>query len=306
MRIALFVFILFIIGGTILALGTNNQRTTDFFAERAIMQAEAAKLNQQQVRELMYTTSADVKYFYDTIAGIPVDATIGLQAMVDSRLRLEQRIAAAEAQQQAQQPVQPAPSTDGAPVPTIAPLPVVDYSSTIYNQQLFEEYVAKFPPGWGREFDAGYNVQCVGGVKFYLRDSMGITPQVWAPNDNPALGYPPFAIRDYLNNGAGIFPVGPMQVGTNAHGLQYSVQPIPRDQANALEVGDVIIFGQYGQVGHTAIFAGYPDNNPESSQIIVYDMNGTGSHDPWTFRRFGKDWLNHESAALRVVWHDIP
>lgn len=161
-------------------------------------------------------------------------------------------------------------------------------------------------------------VQCVGGVKLYMQEALGLQYKVWAPATNPNLGWPPIAVSDFLDKNQGIVA----KIGTTTiNGLTYSYQVVPilPEDHDKLQPGDIMIMGKSGnfyfdpkvgmrseEVGHTGIFVGYPDNNPHSEFFTMFDQNGEfGNANPNTeyyqFHSFPKSKLNERAIALRIV-----
>jgi hypothetical protein len=190
------------------------------------------------------------------------------------------------------------------PVPADAPPEVQAMSK---SEQLNHELFWKFADEWEGKYwiEPGVGtIQCVGGVKRYMADALGIEYLIWAPTDSYK-GFPPLAIRDYLNGMGGIVqPQGTANVpGMGA--VPYQIKVIyPGEQ---LKIGDIVILGRTDQnswsnPGHTGIFVEY---SADKNGVIIFDQNGgsgssTPGPDSFGFHQFPVSSLNELAIGLRV------
>lgn len=171
------------------------------------------------------------------------------------------------------------------------------------NQDLFWKFADEWEGKYWIEPGVG-TIQCVGGVKRYMADALGIEYLIWAPTDSYA-GFPPLAIRDYLNGMGGIVqPQGTANVpGMGA--VPYQIKVIyPGEE---LKIGDIVILGRTDQnswsnPGHTGIFVEY---TADKNAIIIFDQNGgsgssTPGPDSFGFHQFPVSSLNELAIGLRV------
>lgn len=191
------------------------------------------------------------------------------------------------------------------PVPPEAP-PEVQAKSR--SQQIHEQRFWAFANEWeGKHWiEPGVgSIQCVGGVKRYMADALGMEYLIWAPRD-PNAGFPPLAIRDYLDGMASIVrPEGTANVPGIGQ-VPFKIKVL--SPGEEFELGDIVILGRLDQnswsnPGHTGIFVEYA--NPEKTAIIIFDQNGgsgssTPGPDSYGFHQFPVSSLNELAIGLRV------
>ncbi len=239
----------------------------------------------------------------DTWVQIRVTGEANTQQLIadwENTIRTLGSIAVSRAQVQEIATAQPV----ATPVPPEAPpeVQVVSKSEQL-NHDLFWAFANEWEGKYWIEPGVG-TIQCVGGVKRYMADALGIEYLIWAPTDSYK-GFPPLAIRDYLNGMGGIVnPEGTANV-PGIGPVPYKIKVIyPGEQ---LKIGDIVILGRLDQnswsnPGHTGIFVEY---SADKNGIIIFDQNGgsgssTPGPDSYGFHQFPVSSLNELAIGLRV------
>ncbi|MFW5703500.1 MAG: hypothetical protein ACOCXQ_01575 [Patescibacteria group bacterium] len=200
-------------------------------------------------------------------------------------------------------------------VGSLEPFPGVTSIATDASSKLVEERFWAFVDEWNGKYwiEPGIGeIECVGGVKLYLQEALGVEPLVWAPTD-PNKGFPPLAIRDYitsLNAGGSPSIVQPSgrAVVPGYGSVPYQVELV--HDATALQIGDIVFLGKtaensWSNPGHTGIFARY--GTLGTSTIVIFDQNGeTGGSligsDNFAFHEFPARNLNEHAVGMRLVF----
>lgn len=298
------------------------------FTEVAVQQQVDWTEDRAEVERFLKDVKAVTISYYEQFGENGVTNSRAREMFIRARQRVAQRIAAARGE--------PIPTIEPPVVVTTAPnepTPVppapepVDYTmlegdninSNALMMVLYDKFVNDYQ-GFDQAFDGpAYGIQCVGGVKFWLRDGLGIRPLVWAPATNSYMGWPPIAVWDWMNGNGGIIePRGTANIG--GHQIAYKVLEIKPDQWQYLIPGDIMILGKTGgaippggqsaEVGHTGIFNSFANGTPDSGSFVMFDMNGelgasSPSADYFRFHTFSQGRLNEHIIAFRVVFENV-
>lgn len=315
-----------------IAFPIHNARRQELFTQVAMQQQVDWTEDREELRRFLRDVKDVTIAYYDQFGENGVGESRAREIFLRARQRVAQRLAAARGEPiptveppvvvtvAPNEPTQPPPPPPPAPEQIVVnPLEGDNIYSNALMMVLYDKFVSDYQ-GFNQAFDGpAYGIQCVGGVKFWMRDGLGIRPQVWAPATNSYMGWPPIAVWDWMNGRGGIIdPTGTANIG--GHQIAYKVLELKPEHWQYLIPGDIMILGKTGgpippggqsaEVGHTGIFNGFANGTPDSGSFVMFDMNGErGASDPsadyFRFHTFSQGRLNEHIIAFRVVFENV-